>query len=499
MFAALLVGAQAVFSLKGMFYTIIGTTVGYTFGFLPGLTASVALSLLIPLTYGMDSMYALMMLAGVLGGVCFGGSISAIVINTPGTGANAATALDGYAMAKQGRAGEALGASATSSFLGHFIGIFALIAIIPVMTKLVLAFGPPEWFSLGIGGLCLIASVSGGSLLNGIIAGAIGLLLSFHGVNPIIGSPRYTFGQMWLWDGIPLITFIVGTLALAEMIRLFTENKTISRTGTINTGGVFKGVKATFQHLPLVAVSGVIGVIIGAIPGVGGSVSTWIALSQAKMMSKHPETFGKGNIEGVIAPEAANDATEGGALMPLLSLGIPGSPSTAVLLGAFIMHGLQPGQKMLTENLPIVFSLSLAHLFGAFIACTIGLLVARYFAKITTVPSKVLVPILSAICLTGVYATRGRFTDVVITVFFAAVGYAMIKCKIPRVPMILGLILGPLIERSFQVSMQLSDGSLGIFFTRPYSVAFLLLIPLSLVFSAILSGKRGRKKLAAAA
>ena len=498
MFPALLAGAAVAFSLKGMLYTIIGATVGYTFGFLPGLTASVALSLLIPLTYGMQPTFALMMLAGTLGGVCFGGSVSAIVINTPGTGANAATCIDGYAMSKQGRAGEALGASAASSFLGHFMGIFALIAIIPVMTKLVLAFGPPEWFSLGVGGLFLIATVSGGSLLNGIIAGAIGLLLSMHGVNPIIGSPRYTFGQMWLWDGVPLITFIVGTLALAEMIRLFTENRSISRTGVINTGGVMTGVKETFKHLPLVGVSGIIGIIIGAIPGVGGSVSTWIALSQAKMMSKHPETFGKGNIEGVIAPEAANDATEGGALMPLLSLGIPGSPSTAVLLGAFIMHGLQPGQKMLTENLPIVFSLSFAHLFGAFVACTLGLFVAKYFAKITTVPSKILVPLLSAVCLTGVFATRGRLTDVILTVFFAAVGYAMIKCNIPRVPMILGLILGPLIERSFQVSMQLSDGSLSIFLSRPYSIVFLSLIPISMFFSVFIS-KRGRSKQAKAA
>ena len=286
MLEAMLIAVKTVFSLQGMFYTALGTFVGYSFGFLPGLTASVALSLLIPLTYGMDPIYAIIMLAGSLGGVCFGGSISAIVMNAPGTGSNAATSIDGYALSQQGRAGEALGASASSSFLGHLIGIVMLVAVIPVMSKLVLAFGPPEWFALGIGGLFLIASVSGGSLINGLISGAIGLLLSMHGVNPIMGSPRYTFGIMWLWDGIPLISFIIGSLALTEMIKLFTEKETISKTGTVNTGGVMKGVKATLAHLPLVAICGGLGVIIGAIPGVGGNVSTWLALSQAKAMSK---------------------------------------------------------------------------------------------------------------------------------------------------------------------------------------------------------------------
>ncbi|MBA7580103.1 hypothetical protein ES708_21990 [subsurface metagenome] len=493
MLEAMILGALNVFTLQGMFYVALGSSVGYLFGFLPGLTASVALSLLIPLSYGMQPLYAIIMMAGTLGGVCFGGSISAILINTPGTGSSAATSIDGYVMSQQGRAGEALGASSMSSFLGHLIGIGLLIAVIPGMTRLVLLFGPPEWFALGVGGLCLIATVSGGSLLNGIIAGAIGLLLSTHGINPIVGSPRYTFGSMWLWDGIPLISFIVGTLALAEMIRLLTEGKSISKSGKIDTGGVMKGIKETFKHLPLVSISGAIGVIIGAIPGVGGSVSTWVALSQAKIMSKHPETFGKGNIEGVIAPEAANDATQGGALMPLLSLGIPGNPSLAVLLGAFIMHGIQPGQKLLTEDLDIVFTLIFAHLFGAFIACTIGLYLAKYLSKVTILPSYILVPIITMICLTGSFATRSRLSDVILTVIFAGVGYAMLKCNIPRVPMILGLILGPLVERSYQVSMQLSDGSLMIFLNRPYTIAFLLLIPLSLFLSIFLGKKRMSK------
>ena len=493
MFAAMIQGLQLTFSLHGMFYTMIGTTVGYAFGLLPGLSASVALSLLIPLTFGMAPGNAMMMLAGVLGGITFAGSISAILFNMPGHGANAAVTIDGYAMSLQGRGGEALGASATGSFLGHLIGVVVLFAIIPVLARLVLAFGPPEYFALGVGGLCLIASVSGGSLLSGVMAAAVGLLLSVHGVNPIIGSPRFTFGQMWLWDGVPLITFIVGTLALATMMRLLTESKTISGTGTVDVGGVTKGVKATFQHLPTVAVSGIIGTLVGAVPGIGGSVTTWIALSQAKLMSKHPETFGKGNIEGVIAPESAADATESGGLIPLISLGIPAGPHNAVLLGALIMHGLQPGQKMLTERLPIVFSLSFSHLFGAFICCSLGLYLARYFAKATTVSVKFLVPVLSVICMTGVFAGRTRISDVILMAVFAGLGYAMYKCDIPRVPMILGLILGPIIERSYQVTMQLSNGSLSIFLHRPIAIAFLLLIPLSFIVARLFE-RAGRTK-----
>lgn len=493
MLEAFIQGTSAVFTLKGMLYASFGATVGYIVGFLPGLSASVALSLIIPITYGMQPMYAMIMLAGVLGGVSFGGSITSIVINTPGEGANAATCLDGYPMAQQGRAGEALGASAASGFLGHALGIGALIAVIPAMKQVVLFFGPPEWFALGVGGLCLIAAVSGGSLLGGIISGAAGLLISFHGVNPIMGSPRYTFGQMWLWDGIPLLCYIIGAMALAEMLRLFIEEESISQSGTIQLGGVWKGVKETLKRWPLVGLTGIQGVIIGAIPGVGGNVASWIALAQAKAMSKHPETFGKGNIEGVIGPESANDSVAGGALMPLVSLGIPGSPSTAVLLGAFIMHGLQPGQKMLNENLNIVFALSMAHLFGSFISVTIGLWAAKYFAYVTTVPSRILVPMVAALCLMGTYSTRNRISDIALTIIFTAVGYAMLKCNIPRVPMILGLILGPLVERSYQVSMQISDGSLSIFYTRPIVVVFLSLVPFSFFVSKIFGLCRAKK------
>ena len=486
------------FSGAGLLYTAIGASFGYLFGFLPGLTGSVALSLLIPITFGMEAHHAMMMLAGTLGGVCFGGSVTAILINAPGTGSNAATAIDGYALSQQGRAGEALGASALSSFLGHFLGIGILIAAIPVMTKMVMAFGPAEWFSLGLGGLFLISTVSEGTLINGIIAGCFGLLLSTHGVNPIVGGERFTFGQMWLWDGVQMLPIIIGMMALSEMSILYGQDRAISESGAVVKGGALKGMKETLKRLPLVGMCGAIGVIIGAIPGVGGNISTWLALSAAKQVSKSPETFGKGNIEGVIAPESANDATEGGALMPLISLGIPGSPSTAVLLGAFIMHGLQPGQKMLTQQLDVVLSLSFSHLFGAFIACSLGLCVAARLAKITVIPSRLLCPIIAVICLTGAYAPRQRMSDIFLAVAFGVIGYFMKKCHIPRVPVLLGLILGSLIEFSFQTTMQISAGSLWIFVTRPWSFTFLMLIPLSIAISLYLGRKKRGKEVKAA-
>jgi putative tricarboxylic transport membrane protein len=463
-----------------MIYTTVGAAFGYLFGFLPGLTGSVALSLLIPITFGLNAQNSMMLLAGTLGGVCFGGSVTAILINAPGTGSNAATAIDGYVLSQQGRAGEALGASALSSFLGHLIGIGVLIASIPIMTKMVLAFGPAEWFSLGLGGLFLISTVSEGTLINGIIAGCFGLLLSMHGINPIVGGQRFTFGQMWLWDGIQMLPVIIGMMALSEMATLYGKDRTISVTGTVNKGGTFKGMKEVLRRLPLVGLCGTIGVLIGAIPGVGGNISTWVALSTAKQLSKNPETFGKGNIEGIIAPESANDATEGGALIPLISLGIPGSPSTAVLLGAFIMHGLQPGQKLLTQQLDVVLALSFSHLLGAFIACSIGLALATKLAKITTISSNTLAPVLAVICLSGAYAPRQRMSDVFLAVLFGIVGYLMKKCNIPKVPVILGLILGSLIEFSFQTTMQLTTNGMWIFVTRPYSLIFLMFIPASL-------------------
>jgi putative tricarboxylic transport membrane protein len=493
LFEFLLAGFHTAFSLSGMGYAFLGAAFGYLFGFLPGLTGSVALSLLIPITFGMESTSAMMMLAGTLGGVCFGGSVTAILINAPGTGSNAATALDGYALSQKGRAGEALGASALSSFLGHFIGIAILVASVPIMTKMVLAFGPAEWFSLGLGGLFLIATVSGGSLINGVIAGCLGLLLSTHGINVVVGGQRFTFGQMWLWDGLPLIPVIVGIMALSEMISLFGQSRSISMSGTVNRGGTLKGMKAVLKNLKLVGIGGTIGVLIGAIPGVGGNISSWLSLSVAKQLSKSPETFGKGNIEGVIAPEAANDATEGGALIPLVSLGIPGSPSTAVLLGALIMHGLQPGQKMLTQQLDVVFALSFAHLFGAFIACSIGLTLAKHLAKITTIPSKLLVPVLSIICLAGAYSSRMRMSDVYLAIFFGLVGFFMKKCNVPRVPVLLGLILGQLIELSFQTTMQISGNSLLIFFTRPYSLVFMMFIPISLGISFVMKNRKKKE------
>lgn len=484
MLVAIIAALKTVFSPSGILYTFGGAALGYFFGFLPGLTGSVALSLLIPITYGMDSQYAILLLAGTLGGVCFGGSVSAILMNAPGTGSNAATAIDGYMLSKQGRAGEALGASATASFLGHLIGIGILIASIPIMSKLALACGPAEWTALSVGGLCLVASVSGSNLRTGLISGCVGLLLSTHGINAVVGSQRFTFGQMWLWDGLPMVPVIVGLMALSELNKLYAENQTISQSGKVNTKGTLVGIKAVFQHWKIVILGGIIGSLIGAIPGVGGNISTWLSLSTAKNISKHPDDFGKGSIEGVIAPEAANDATEGGALIPLLSLGIPGSPSTAVLLGALTMHGIQTGSKMLTSNLDIALSLSFAHLFGAFFACTIGLSLAKYIAHVTTIPSRFMSPVLALICLTGTYACRGKITDVYLAIFFGIVGYLMQKCNIPRVPVLLGLILGSLLETSFATTMQVSHNDLTYFFTRPLSLVFLLFVPASVALSA---------------
>lgn len=322
-------------------------------------------------------------------------------------------------------------------------------------------------------------------MLSGLLAGVFGLMLSFHGSNAVTGSIRYSFGTTYLMDGISFLPALMGLFAVAEMISLATESKTIAKGGILVGGSALDGLKDVFRHKKVLLHSSVIGVLVGAVPGVGGTVANFIAYVHAQQISKHPETFGKGNVEGIIASEASNDAKDGGALMPLLALGIPGSTSTAILLGALTLHGIVPGNAMLNENLDLTFVLIFTLVLANILTSTLGLACSAYMARLTTIPTKILAPVVIMITMVGAFGTRKTVYDIFILAIFGVLGYLMKKVNFPRIPIVLGLVLGPIAESSFHTSMQFSGYNASVFFTRPICILLEVAILAVLVSPAL--------------
>jgi putative tricarboxylic transport membrane protein len=449
---------------------VAGTLIGELFGALPGLGGVVAIALLIPLTYEMTMVQAMMLLMTAQGGSAFGGSISALLINIPGESVNAATTLDGHPLAKQGKAATALGASATASALGAIFGVLILMFSIPLMYKIALVFGPPEMFALAILAITTIAAVTEGSLLKGLITAGLGVLISFIGFNRVIGGVRFTFGSDYLWDGIKLIPVVIGLFAIAQAIDLAVKGVPIADKTQLIKGSVWEGIKSVFKHKWVFLRSSVTGTLIGIIPGVGGAVANWLAYGQAVQMSKEPDTFGKGNIQGVIAPEAANDAKDGGALIPTLALGVPGSAYCAVLLGAFLVHGVIPGPTLFETQMEIIWVIIFSLIASNILTSVIGVALAKHLVKVTTIPSAFLVPIVCILSLLGAFSTRLEITDALVAFIFGIIGYFMMKYKFPRVSLLIALILGYMAEKTFFQSLQMSRGSYAVFFTRPLTL-----------------------------
>jgi len=493
MLSALGLGIVQAFSWPAILFLVAGSLLGQLFGVLPGLTGSVAMALLISMTFTMTPEQAMALLGGAMGAATFGGSITAILFNTPGTPNNAATCLDGYPLAQQGKAGYALGAAATASALGAIMGLVVLMAVIPVMRQVVLAFGPPEFFLLAIFGLTIIASISEGSFLNGLISGALGLLISMVGLSPVAVDKRFTYGSLFLWDGIKLVPALIGLFAIAEMINLVVNAKTISRSGTVIRGGIYEGIKAVFKNFFLFMRCSAIGTFIGAIPGVGGSVSNFVAYTHATQTEKNGR-FGQGDIRGVIASESSNDAKDGGALIPTLSLGIPGCPTSAMIMGGLLIHGIFPGRELIVDNLPLVYTLIVTLAVSNIITSTVGLLLGNQLTKITTLPTTILAPIIIVFTIIGTYASRLSMGDVIVGIIFGIFGYWMIKVNFSRIPIVIALVLGPLAEQSFHTSLQISRGSYAVFFTRPFSLLLIALIVFGLAFPFIQSHRQRKAR-----
>ncbi len=476
-------GFQTLFQVRQLLFLGLGMLMGLFFGAIPGLGGATALALLTPLTYGLDPFTALALAGGVMGGVPMGGSITAILLNAPGTAPSAATCLDGHPLAQQGKAGLALGAAASANAIGGIIGTISVLAILPVAKDLVLLFGPPELFLLAVLGLIIVSTASRGKMLRGLIAGGLGLMIAFIGYNDITGVLRFTTGIQYLWDGVHLVPALIGLFAVAEMIQLSLKGGPIARdAGAVKITSMASGLLETFRHWPTVIRGSLVGTVVGAIPGVGGTVASFLSYSMTVRASKNPESFGKGNIQGVIAPEAAINAKDCSCLIPTLAFGIPGGAEMAVFLGLLVLHGMQPGPLMLIDHQVEIYGLIWALTGSCVLASFIGLLLARPLARLTLLDSQILVPIVTAVALLGSYAVDRTIGNVVVTAVFGILGYFMIRFDYPRITMVVALVLGSAAERNFHQTSMMSDGNLSIYLHR--NVCLVLLIGIALLLAA---------------
>ena len=478
-------GIEGLLQLRELAFLALGMAIGLIFGAIPGLGGSTALALLMPLTYGLEPFTALALSGGVMGAVPMGGSITAILLNAPGTAPNAATCIDGYPLAQQGKAGLAIGAAASANSLGGIIGTISVLAVLPVAKELVLLFGPPEFFLLAILGLVVVATTSRGKMLRGLITGGFGLMIALVGYNDVSGDIRFTYGVQYLWDGVRLVPALIGLFAVAEMINLMVKGGAVARDAkAVKITRMMSGVMETFRHPGTVLRGSIVGTVVGAIPGVGGVVASFLSYSLAVQASKDPDSFGKGNIEGVIAPEAAINAKDGSALIPTLAFGIPGGAEMAVFLGILVLHGLQPGPLMLIQHQTEIYGLVWALTASCILASCVGLLLVRPLAMVTLVDSEILAPVVICVALIGSFAIDGQIGNVVVTAVFGVLGYLMLRFDYPRLTVVVALVLGGTAERSFHQAMMMENGNWSIFVDRWVSallvaaIAILLASPL---------------------
>ena len=478
---------------------LVGVLNGLVFGAIPGLSGSLGIALMIPFSYGLGAEAAIVLFAGAMSGQTFAGSVSAILINTPGTSPNAATCFDGYPLTRQGRGGFAIGVSATSSALGTVVGALSLVFLIPFVREIILAFSFPEFTMLAVLGLAAIAVASQGNRLLGLISGLIGVLLSFIGFAPVGGELRFVFEQRWLSNGISVLPVLIGLFAITEVIALLLKSRTNSRqhgqdvAPHVDMGGrrqPLEGVLFTLRNLPLLARSSLLGTVLGIVPAVGGTVASFMAYFAAERTSKGGPGFGNGDPRGVLAPEAANDAKDAGSALPSLAFGIPGSAEWAIILGAMIIHGVQPGPLLVTDRPDIVWLAIISIILASFATSAIGLLVASRLSAIGRIRPAILAPAIAALAISGSFALRGRVSDVNIAIAFGILGYGMRRIGMPPVPLILGLLLGTRTERSFQQTLLTFDGP-SAFVNRPISLV-LVLGTIYFLFSALRPRKVGR-------
>jgi TctA family transporter len=464
------------FTWSGLMFFAIGMANGMFTGFIPGLSGAVGIALMIPLIGGIGPEKAIILFCAALAGQSFAGSISAILLNTPGATPNAATMLDGYPMTLQGKGGMALGISATASAMGGLIGTLIIVILLPFVRAIVLAFSFPELALLMLLGLSTVAVISKGAILKGYIAGLIGLGFSFIGFSPVHGELRLVFNNADLLNGVEVTSALVGLFAITEAIQLITAKRDRRSlvAEVIPFSQVMSGVKYVFTKPWLLIKSSSIGTMIGVVPAMGGTVAAFMAYFAARGSSKDPDSFGRGNPDGVLAPEASNDAKESGSALPSMAFGIPGSSEWAIVLGALILQGVTPGPMLIKEQ-PILMWLAVVTLaLASIISSSIGLALSPLVTKVTKLRPSLLGVSIAALALAGTYSLNGKVVDLVWAVVFGVLGYFMSRSGYPSVPLILGLLLGKGFETNFNHTMSIMDGGLSSFVTRPISIFLLI-------------------------
>ncbi|MEX0752554.1 MAG: tripartite tricarboxylate transporter permease [Xanthobacteraceae bacterium] len=493
-FVDLMQGFASALTPKHLLMCFSGVLLGQIVGVLPGIGPSAAIALLLPLAYGADPTAAIIMFAGIYYGAQYGGTLTSVLISVPGESTTVMTAIDGYQMALQGRGGVALGIAAIGSFVAGTLGTLGLMLLAPPLAHAALAFGPPEYFALVVLGLTALAAV-GSSVLKGLLTGVAGLLLGTVGVDPQNGHSRFDYGQIWLLDGIEFIVLTVALFGVGEVLASCTLGRLRPVVDIKSALPSLADLRAS--RLPILRGS-IIGFLIGVLPAAGATIASFISYIVEKRVAKDPSRFGRGAIEGVAGPEASNNAASAGAMVPMFALGVPGSGTTAVMLGALIMFGLRPGPEMFVQNSTLVWAVIASMYIGNFLLLIMNLPLAGLFARLLKVPYYWLYPPILALCVAGVYSQDNSIQDCWLLVGFGALGWMMKRYDWPAAPMILGLVLGPLFEENLRRAMDMSHGSGLIFVSRPISGVLLAAALLALTVPTLFAALRQRRALAGA-
>ena len=505
MFDLLGQGLLANLTLSMLLLVLVGTLSGMAIGAMPGLSATMGIALLVPFTFAMDPTPGLVLLGAFYMGAIYGGSFTAILINAPGTPSSIATALDGYPLTKKGRSEFAIVGATVSSFVGGIIGVIALIFLAPPLAQFALRFGPQEYFWVAMFGMTIIASLSSGTLLKGLMGGLLGLLLATMGIAPVGGDVRFTFDQSLLQGGIPLVPALIGLFTIPEVIRLIARRTRDAEVVDADQqkDSLLDMVKDILGRPLNLIKSSIIGAAVGILPGAGGSVANLVAYNEAKRSSKHPETFGKGEIDGVVASESANNATVGGGMIPTLTLGVPGTPPDAIILGVLLLHGLRPGAELFETSGSLVYTFIIALAVSAVMMVPVGLVAGRGLQRgVMALPVRYLAPSIAVLAIIGAYAIRSSVVDVYIMLALGVATYLLALVGIEGAPIVLGLVLGVIAETGLVQGILVSSGvdmPWTTFFTRPISLVLIAMCVLSAIWPLIQKRRAGRSNTGAGA
>ncbi len=479
--------AQGIFSLADPMILLMifaGTVFGVVIGALPGLTSTMGVALLVPVTFGMSPEMGLALLGAIYCSSTYSGAISAILINIPGTPANCCTLLDGYPMTQKGESGRAIALATSASAFGGFISIFALLFMAPPLAEFALKFGAQEYFLLALFGVSVIASLSDRNMLKGLWAGALGLFLSIIGMHPLTGDVRFTAGIAELYSGLPIVIALIGLYSIPEVISSLSGSDNSEKQVNAVGSGVISQMMELFKYKMLIFRATVIGIIVGIVPGAGSSIASFVAYDDAKRSSKTPELFGTGSPEGVIASETSNNAVVGGSLIPALTLGVPGNAVSAVLIGGLMIHGLKPGPTLFIENSGIVYSFIMSLFVSNLAFIPVGLFIARYGIKLIETPASILGPLVIGLAVMGSYAINMSVVEIMLMLGIGLIGFLMKEFDVPREPLVLGLVLGSMAEGELARAFSLVHGSVPMLLksmaTSPLSLVIIALTLLSL-------------------